>query len=101
MCGTAIVHWLVSCAYIACPLSSLLVLVVAMESELRWSLFQVIFPNFDAVSPLRMLVVRPDPSERAHQWREWFLVGCASDDTYRITLQLVNVEYVIPTMLSH
>lgn len=32
--GTARVHWLVSCAYIACPLSSLLVLVVAMESEL-------------------------------------------------------------------
>lgn len=32
--GTAKVHWLVSCAYIACPLSSLLVLVVAMESRL-------------------------------------------------------------------
>lgn len=30
--GTARVHWLVSCAYIACPLSSLLVLVVAMEA---------------------------------------------------------------------
>ena len=33
-CGTARVHWLVSCAYIACPLSSLLVLVVAMEPEI-------------------------------------------------------------------
>lgn len=35
MFGTARVHWLVSCAYIACPLSSLLVLVVATESGLR------------------------------------------------------------------
>ena len=33
--GTARVHWLVSCAYIACPLSSLLVLVVATESGQR------------------------------------------------------------------
>lgn len=32
LCGTARVHWLVSCAYIACPLSSLLVLVVATEA---------------------------------------------------------------------
>ncbi|CAL1154275.1 unnamed protein product, partial [Cladocopium goreaui] len=36
-CGTARVHWLVSCAYIACPLSSLLVLVVAMEWGIRGS----------------------------------------------------------------
>ena len=35
MFGTARVHWLVSCAYIACPLSSLLVLVVATEPGLR------------------------------------------------------------------
>ncbi|CAL1160984.1 unnamed protein product [Cladocopium goreaui] len=37
MFGTARVHWLVSCAYIACPLSSLLVLVVATEWGIRGS----------------------------------------------------------------
>lgn len=35
--GTARIHWAVSCAYIACPLSSLLVLVVAMEWGIRGS----------------------------------------------------------------
>ncbi|CAJ1418441.1 unnamed protein product [Effrenium voratum] len=35
--GTARIHWLVSGAYIACPLSSLLVLVIAMEWGIRGS----------------------------------------------------------------
>ena len=35
--GTARIHWLVSCGYIACPLSSLLILVVATEWGIRGS----------------------------------------------------------------
>eukprot|EP00913_Durusdinium_trenchii_P032822 g30727.t1 len=54
--GTARIHWLVSCAYISCPVSSLLVLVVAMEWGIRgsaqlpewfkrFSWFKIVFGN--------------------------------------------------------
>ncbi|CAE7722647.1 mok14, partial [Symbiodinium sp. CCMP2456] len=110
--GTARIHWLVSCGYIACPLSSLLILVVATEWGIRGSTelpewfkrfpwFKTVFGNGGLDPPiLNMLLFSTNALSTALGAPLWTFAACWIQPRRLLAAAMLFQVPVLLTMLA-